>query len=115
MNTKKEPNSAPLIQQARQALIQGKEELARELALLATANPAQEEQAWLILASLSEPKQAMGYIESALKVNPNSQAARKAIRLVYSQMATGSKAQSQPPVIPPIKPLEDTAPILIPR
>ena len=114
MNTKKEPNSAPLIQQARQALIQGKEELARELALLATANPAQEEQAWLILASLSEPKQAMGYIESALKVNPNSQAARKAIRLVYSQMATGSQAQSQPPVIPPIKPLEDTSPIPIP-
>ena len=114
MNTKKEPNSAPLIQQARQALIQGKEELARELALLATANPAQEEQAWLILASLSEPKQAMGYIESALKVNPNSLAARKAIRLVYSQMATGSQAQSQPPVIPPIKPLEDTSPIPIP-
>ena len=108
MNTKKEPNSAPLIQQARQALIQGKEELARELALLATANPAQEEQAWLILASLSEPKQAMGYIESALKVNPNSQAARKAIRLVYSQMATGSQAQSQPPVIPPI-PIPDDA------
>ena len=113
MKTEKEPEPTTFIQQARQALSQGKEERARELALLATADPVQEEQAWLILASLSEPQQAMVYIESALKVNPESQAARKAIRLVYGQMASGAKTQSQPPVALPTQPLEDTAPIPI--
>jgi len=114
MKTEKEPEPTTFIQQARQALSQGKEERARELALLATADPAQEEQAWLILASLSEPPQAMAYIENALKINPDSQAARKAIRLVYSQMASESKAQSQTPADLPIQPLDDTAPIPIP-
>ncbi|BBB49566.1 tetratricopeptide repeat protein [Pelolinea submarina] len=115
MKTEKEPEYTTFIQQARQAFSQGKEERARELALLAIADPAQEEQAWLILASLSEPPQAMAYIENALKVNPDSQAARKAIRLVYSQMASGSRAQSQPPAALPIRPLDDTAPIPIPN
>jgi hypothetical protein len=56
----------------------------------------------------------MAYIENALKVNPDSQAARKAIRLVYNQMTSESKAQSQPPAALPIRPLDDTAPIPIP-
>ena len=108
---KKEPDHTTLIQQARQALSQGEEKRARELALLATADPALEEQAWLVLASLSEPRQAMLYIENMLKVNPDSQAARKAIRLVYGQMTAGGEAQTPLEDTPPIKPLDDTAPI----
>lgn len=115
MKTKKEPDQTTFIQQARQALSQGDENHAREFALLAMADPAQEEQAWLVLASLSEPQQALLYVENALKVNPNSLAARKAIRLVYSQMAAGDEDEEEvqlpSAVVPPIDPLEDTAPI----
>ena len=100
-----------LIQEARQALDLGDQARAQQLALLATSDPAQEEQAWLILASLSEPQQALLYIENALKVNPDSQAARKAIRLVYGQMSANEEDQAQLDDIPPIKPLDDTAPI----
>lgn len=117
MKFKKEPDLINLIQQARQAHSRGEDERARELALLATADPAQEEQAWLVLASLSEPQQAMLYVENALKVNPESQAARKAIRLVYSQMTARDEDEGEEPfraaVVPPIKPLEDTSPIPI--
>jgi hypothetical protein len=100
-----------LIQEARQALNQGDKTRAQQLALLATSEPAQEEQAWLILASLSEPQQALLYIENAMKVNPDSQAARKAIRLVYGQMSANEETQAQMDDIPPIRPLEDTSPI----
>jgi hypothetical protein len=117
MKFKKEPDLSNLIQQARQAQSRGEDERARELALLATADPTQEEQAWLVLASLSEPQQAMLYIENALKVNPESRAARKAIRLVYSQMAARDEDEGEEPfraaIVPPIKPLEDTSPIPI--
>ena len=100
-----------LIQEARQALDLGDKARAHQLALLATSDPAQEEQAWLILASLSEPQQALLYIENAMKVNPDSQAARKAIRLVYGQMSANEEDQARLHDIPPIKPLEDTSPI----
>ena len=117
MKANKEPDQTTFIQQARHALSQGEEDRAREFALLAMADPAQEEQAWLVLASLSEPQQALLYVENALKVNTNSQAARKAIRLVYSQMAAKEEDEDQGEVqlpsslVPPINPLEDTAPI----
>ena len=57
MKFKKEPDLTNLIQQARQAHSRGEDERARELALLATADPAQEEQAWLVLGkSVSGPE-----------------------------------------------------------
>jgi hypothetical protein len=111
MKPKTEPDLTILIQQARQALAQGEKVQARKLALLATADPVQEEQGWLILASLSEPQQALSYIENALKANPDSQAARKAIRLIYRQMDAEGKTPAELPAVPPIKLLEDTAPI----
>jgi tetratricopeptide (TPR) repeat protein len=49
----------------------------------------------LILASLSKPEQALAYIENALRANPDSKAAHKAIRLVYSQMKTNEKASTE--------------------
>ncbi len=115
----KKPETKLPVQQARAALEQGDKAQAKELALLATADPVQAEQAWLILASLSDKQQALLYVENALKVNPKSQAARKAVRLIYSQMASEkAKAENEEdvrgPAMPPeapIQALDDTAPI----
>jgi hypothetical protein len=111
MKEKDTSDSGNLIQKARQALEKGDQRTAHDFAMAATTDPSQEEQAWLILASLSEPHQALQYLENALKANPRSQAARKAVRLVYSQMAAQEGSQPETPIAPPIKPLEDTAPI----
>jgi len=115
-NPEKENTPTSLIQQARNALAQGESEHAREIALRATEDPAQAEQAWLILASLSQAQQALLYIENALKVNPESQAARKAVRLVYSQMTREKKNKEMDrmddiPPVPVSRSLEDTRPI----
>ncbi|MDK2979754.1 MAG: hypothetical protein PWQ55_101 [Chloroflexota bacterium] len=115
----KKPETKSAVQQARAALKQGDKTRAKELALRATSDPVQAEQAWLILASLSDKQQALLYVENALKVNPESQAARKAVRLIYSQMASEkSRAEHQEneigqvfPPAAPIQTLDDTAPI----
>ena len=64
MKLKKEDHSTDLIQKARSALDQGDREAARAYALSALEEKVQVEQAWLILASISEPDQALQYIEN---------------------------------------------------
>ena len=82
-----------LIGKADAALKAGDTAQARDYAAQAVNQDPQSEQAWLLLASLSEPAQALLFIENALRANPHSQAARKAIRLVYHQMATKEKPE----------------------
>ena len=90
-----------LIGKANSAIKDGDTTHAREYAMQAVNLDPQSEQAWLILASLSEPEQALLFIENALRANPHSQAARKAIRLVYRQMAAKEKsAHSEVPAEP---------------
>jgi len=99
------------LREALSAYDQGDHEKAREYALAAARALPQSEQAWLLLASLSEPAQAMLYLENALRANPRSQSARKAVRLVYSRLAVQEKSHAQEPKA---EALSDTAPIPVP-
>lgn len=87
MKTKNEPTIETLIKNSFTALKSGDKSTAWKLALKAAELSPKSEQAWLILASLSEPDQALQYLENALRANPNSSAARKGIRLVSNQAA----------------------------
>ena len=84
--------------------------LPHDYAQAAAEKMPDSEQAWLILASLSEGEQSLRFLENALRANPNSQAARKAIRLVVNQMA-GKKRKSEPKES--VSSLSDTSPIPI--
>ncbi len=97
-----------LIGKINSAIKDGNTAQARDYAAQAANLDPQSEQAWLLLASLSEPEQALLFIENALRANPHSQAARKAIRLVYRQMAAKEKPA---PSEVPTESLTDTSPI----
>ena len=96
-----------LIRDSYAALKTGDKAFAREYALVAAEKYPESEEAWLILASLSKPDQALRYLENALRANPDSQAARKGIRLIFSQ----TSAQNEKVVEKATRRLEDTAPI----
>jgi hypothetical protein len=76
-----------LIQAAYKALREGDRTTAYDSAQSVIEETPDSEQAWLILASLNEGEQSLRCLENALRANPDSQAARKAIRLVVKQMA----------------------------
>lgn len=99
-----------LIQKAHNAFQNGNKSSAYDYAQAAVEKMPDSEQAWLILASLSEGEQSLRYLESALRANPESQAARKAIRLVVNQMA--SKKRKREPK-ESVSSLSDTTPIHI--
>jgi hypothetical protein len=112
MNKSNTASTEDLIKKANAALKGGDSHSAWEYALAATKQDPQSEQAWLILASLSEPEQALLYVENALRANPESKSAHKAVRLVYSQMQVKEnetiKEKSE-------RLLSDTAPIPVSR
>jgi len=109
MKLKKESSPVELIKKAQAALEAGDKVAARQLAHSATQNAPKSEQAWLILASLSEPEQALIYLENALRANPKSRAARKGIRLVFNQMM-GEEQKKKDQALERDS-LDDTAPI----
>jgi tetratricopeptide (TPR) repeat protein len=114
MNVKRKFTDKDLIKKAHLAMQVGKTNAAREYAISASETYPENEQAWLILASLSEPEQALLYLENALRINPRSLAAHKGIRLIYSQMADRGSPEANPEE--KAKPsLADTAPIPIPE
>lgn len=89
--------------QIRKAYEHGLKEEARKSAKdLSQAHPELEE-VWLVLASLSSPADALAYLENALRVNPNSKAARKGIRLATRQLTEKPTAEETE--------MEDTQPI----
>jgi hypothetical protein len=108
MELKKEIPTSELIKDARAALEKGDQNSARAYALLAVERNVDVEQAWLILASISQPKQALRYIENALLANPNSLPAKKAIRLIYKQI---TEQKNNNPIKPLVSSLQDTSPI----
>jgi hypothetical protein len=108
------------LEQASAALKNGDSVRACECAMAAARQDPLCEQAWLILASLSQPEKAMLYLENALRANPRSQAARKAVRLVFSRLKTADHTGApDEPIEEPDSaavdvqtPLEETKPIL---
>ncbi len=121
MDKLKNSDSEKLIKKAFSLLKSGEKAKARILAKKAADLSPDNEQAWLILASLSKSDQALFFLENALRANPESEAAKKGIRVIFEEMATKSKkaeAIMEKPVEyfgetePPVR-LEDTSPIPI--
>jgi len=95
------------LEQASAALKSGDSVRACECAMAAARQDPLCEQAWLILASLSQPEKAMLYLENALRANPRSQAARKAVRLVFSRLKTADHAGA------PDEPIEEPDSVVV--
>jgi hypothetical protein len=99
-----------LVTSARQSLSVGDHATAGDFANLLLKEFPKSEEGWLVLASISEPEDALGHLEKALRINPGSQAARQAIRLITRQVLDGNQIVIE---IPEILPLDDTQPIKI--
>ena len=115
MKKTSDPTIEELIKDSYAALKAGNKTIAREYALLAAEKDPASEQAWLILASMSKPDQALRYLENALRANPDSQAARKGIRLTFSQISSEGKEEEEAKqtLKEPARRLEDTTPIRV--
>ncbi len=74
------------VRAAHHALSQGGRAEARRLARQAANQDPHREEAWLILAAVSEPKAGLAYAARALDANPRSKAARKAIRYLVRRL-----------------------------
>ena len=85
-------NKLMLIQSAQNKC---KKEQAREHAEKLIHDYPKIEEVWLILAYLSDPRQALLYLEQALPVNLSSQSAWQGIRLTTSQMINSRHGQGK--------------------
>jgi len=65
------------IQQARQTLKRGDRRSARRWAERAASLDPTQEEPWLIIAALANPRASLEYLKHVLELNPNSQHARK--------------------------------------
>ena len=78
---------------------QGDRQAARRWAEKAAMLAPEAEEPWLILAALANPRASVKYLERALKINPQSQRARKGMhwaveRLRNEQAGSASKVQA---------------------
>ena len=92
------------IENALQSLRNGDRHTARRWAEYAvTLNPNVEEP-WLLLAGMANPRSSVGYIQRALKINPNSETARRALQWAMDRLETAAPAEgpvrSEPPKQP---------------
>ena len=110
MEEKNSSRFLELVNSARKSLSAGDLAAAGEFAELLVKEFPKSEKGWLVLASISKPEKALAYLENALRVNPNSQAARQAIRLITGQLLNGDQTVAE---IPEILALEDTQPIKV--
>lgn len=65
------------LEQAQQALKSGDKTSARQLAEEAVRLAPDLEEPWLLMAALSSPRESLVHLEKALKINPNSERAKK--------------------------------------
>jgi lipoprotein-anchoring transpeptidase ErfK/SrfK len=99
-------NAKHALKNALKKLRRGDQEAAREWAQRAVELAPGLEEAWLILASLSEPRASLEYIKEALKINPDSPGARQSLLEVQQHLEnTREAASSQPPH--PVSPRSD--------
>lgn len=66
--------------ESKEALAHGERNEARRLARQAAALAPDQEEPWLLLAAMASPAASRAYLKQALKINPRSQAAIKALR-----------------------------------
>jgi lipoprotein-anchoring transpeptidase ErfK/SrfK len=95
------PDFRQAIENALQSLRNGDRHTARRWAEYAlTLNPNAEEP-WLLLAGMANPRSSVGYVQRALKINPNSETARLALLWAKERLETAAPTQiparSEPP------------------
>ena len=71
---------------ARQAMQRGDRQAARRWAERSLASDPQQEEPWLILASLASPRASLAYLEEALKINPKSTRAREGMHWAVARL-----------------------------
>lgn len=86
--------SREAVMYAREALKNGATNEAREWAERATELAPQNEDGWLILAAVSEPKKSLEYTRKALEANPNSPRAKQGMEWAQSRLG-GDKPKIQ--------------------
>lgn len=101
------------VQSARQALRRGQVETARQWAQRAVTLSPGLEDAWLVLAAVSEPQTSLRCLQRALKINPNSRRARQGLEWAQKRLqASSSPPPSRPPTqiaMPPPAPEKRSA------
>ncbi len=81
------------VQQAREALRNDDRSTARKLAEQAAALAPKMEDPWLILAALASPHASLDYVQQALKLDPNSPRAQRAMQWAMQRL---NDPQAQP-------------------
>jgi lipoprotein-anchoring transpeptidase ErfK/SrfK len=71
---------------ARQAMQRGDHQAARDWAEQAVALSPDSEEPWLFLAALASPRASVNFLERALKINPQSQRARKGMHWAVQRL-----------------------------
>jgi lipoprotein-anchoring transpeptidase ErfK/SrfK len=100
------------LQRAKAALRAGDRVEARRAARTATSLDPHSEEAWLLLAAVSEPRAGLAYVARALDINPASKPARKAIRWLIRRLPAADRkealAEARIPdnLVPELTPLE---------
>src|ERR1700690_3705663 len=74
------------VQQAREALRNDDRSTARKLAEKAAALAPKMEDPWLILAALASPPASLDYVQKALKLDPNSPRAQRAMQWAMQRL-----------------------------
>ncbi len=90
--------SREAVMHAREALKNGAVKEAREWAERAAQLASQNEDPWLILATIASPRESMEYIRKALEVNPNSQRAKQGMEWAMQRLAKESPKGTDHPM-----------------
>ncbi len=86
------------VEKAREALRNGNRTEARQWAEHAASLAPQMEDPWLILAAVASPSASVKYIQTALKINPNSRRARKGMEWAMQRLRENPEP---PPLLSP--------------
>ncbi|MGA2490953.1 MAG: L,D-transpeptidase family protein [Anaerolineales bacterium] len=92
---KPDPESVrKILLNAQQAMQHGNRKAARRWAEQAVALDPYSEGPWLFLAALASPRASVNYLEQALKINPDSQRARKGMQWAVERLRQEQEEQS---------------------
>ena len=84
------------VEKAREALRNGNRTEARQWAEKAASLAPQMEDPWLILAAVASPRASVEYIQTALKINPNSPRAQKGMEWAMERLRASSRQVENP-------------------
>ncbi len=85
-----------LVEKAREALRNGNRNEARQLAERAASLAPNMEDPWLILAAVASPRASVEYLQTALKINPNSERAHQGMEWAERRLRESPKPGPTP-------------------